>query len=471
MKFVRLQALSLFICLVFVSPGETQDPSSRGEGREQSAQFRVDVNLVTIRFSAKDRGGRFVNDLSEDDFTVYEGDARQKVAFFRRPSRDMEARPVILSFLIDVSGSTVATRTEEVAAAENFLKNVAGGTEIGVFGFADTLYRFQDFSTDAGRVRKGFERARKAMGRTSLYASLAELLELLGRRPAEKRRVVVIISDGEDPDISRAESVMGLAARLNVTIYTIWVPSAGAVFASAMEPSARASADEQRAVFASLAERSGGRSFESRESIVDGEGTLAEINAELFGSLYTLGYYTADPTADRRSRRIRVATHGDFQVQGIFANLPERLRTKKQFVSALFNNSELTALPPDLSGRFQEIGAELNVLPMKPDAGLQGLPFRIQVSPFSLAGFAERSVRTHLGIIGVLLDVNGEEVSRVRDFLEVNLSKGDIARGRSIVYNSKVVAPPGQYDLRLAVLDLTNWRMTAFEDRVFVQSK
>ena len=54
--------------------------------------------------------------------------------------------------------------------------------------------------------------------------------------------------------------------------------------------------------------------------------------------------------------------------------------------------------------------------------------------------------------------------------MEVNLSRADIERGRTIVYNSKIVAPPGQYDLRLAVVDLSTWRMKAFESRVSVRS-
>ncbi|MBI4456446.1 MAG: VWA domain-containing protein [Acidobacteria bacterium] len=462
----------LILCL-FLSWAMAQDVPPRGTPQNQrdNAQFRVDVNLVTIRFSVKDRTGNFVNTLRERDFNVFEGGVKQEIAFFQPPTKSATSHPLTLTFLIDVSGSTFATRAEEIAAAENFLQNVPLGTETAVYGFAEKLYRFQNFTSKIDQVREGFERAHKAMGRTSLYASLAEVVEMLGRRRDGKRRVVVIASDGEDPETSRADSVIRLAIQNNVTIFSIWVPSARAVLVNETEPSVRATIDFQHKVFATLAERTGGRSFESFESIVDFEGTLAEINAALFGSLYSTGYYTNDPYADRESRRIEVSTNGDqYRVQGVFANLPERLRAKKQFVSALFNNSALVSLPENLHARFHEIGAALDLLPMKPSAELGGLPFRIQVSPFSLAGFAEKRIRTHLGIVGVLLNSRGEEVGRVRDFLEVNLSKADIEKGRSIVYNSKVVAPPGQYDLRLAVLDLSNWRMTAFQNRVSVKS-
>ncbi|HEY3128394.1 MAG TPA: VWA domain-containing protein [Acidobacteriota bacterium] len=476
MKFFGFLILALSLNAypaVAQQPGSQDKPHPAVQDKPQNPkpppQFRVDVNFVSIRFSVRDGAGSFVNTLNEKDFTVFEDGIKQKIAYFQPPSRTAINRPVTLTFLLDVSGSTFATRTEEIVAAENFLRNVPLGTETGVYGFAEKLYRFQEFTSDSNQVAKGFERARKPMGRTNLYTSLGEVIQLLNRRQDGKRRVVVIISDGEDPDVGRAESVIRLAMQSNVTVYTIWVPSARAVLINEMEPATRIPIDQQHSTFASLAERSGGRSFESFESIIDFEGTLAEINAELFGSLYMLGYYTSDPNADRLSRRIEVSSsHPDFHVQGVFANLPERLRAKKQFVAALFNNSGLTSVPEDLHMKFHEIGAELDVLPLKPTPDGKGLPFRIQVYPVSLAGFTDRSIRTHLGIVGVLMNSKGEEVSRIRDFLEVNLTKTDIQMGRSIVYNSKVVAPPGQYQFRLAVLDLNNWRMTAFENQVAV---
>ena len=466
----RTLALVIWLFIGGLVFAQERAPGGRAEGQDRSSQFRVDVNLVTVRFSVKNRAGQFVTGLAENEISIFEGGVRQELAFFQPPARREAAPPVTLVFLLDVSGSTFGSRTEEIVAADNFLKNVPAGTEAAVYGFSEKLQRFQDFTTNLGQVRKGFERARRVMGRTSLYASMADVLEILGRRNDGRRHVVVVISDGEDPDTERADSVIRLALQHEVTVFTIWVPSARTVLVSEADASIKEAGDRQHAVYATLSNRTGGRSFESFDSIIDFEGTLAEINAELFGSLYSAGYYTANPYTARELRKIEVsASNANYQVQGVFASLPERLRAKREFVSALFNNTGLAALPKNWHAQFREIGAELDVLPMKPNAELEGFPFRIQVSPFSLAGF-EQPLRTHLGILGVLVDSRGEEISRIRDFLEVNLSRADIARGRSIVYNSKVVAPPGQYALWLAVLDLSTWRMTAFENEVLVRS-
>lgn len=434
------------------------------------SQFRVDVNLVTVRFSVRDASGGFANGLKQEDVAIVENGVRQRMAFFQPPAARSPAAPVKLVFMLDVSGSTFGTRTEEIVAAESFLRNVPAGTEAAVYGFSEKLHRFQDFTSRPDRLRKGFERARQAKGRTSLYASAAEMLQVLGRSTDGKRKVVVIISDGEDPDTTRVEEVIRLALQKEVTLFTVWIPSARSTLDADAAALVKEETERQHSLFASLAERTSGRSFQSFDSIVDFGGTLADINAELFGSLYTAAYYTVDPYADHDARRIEVIVlPPGLQVMGVYANLPERLRSKKELVAALFNNTRLHNLPTQWQRQFREIGAELDLLPLKPSAEIDGLPFRIQVSPFSLAGFNGKALRTQLGILGILVDSRGEEVTRIRDFLAVDLSKADLQRGRAIVYNSKLVAPPGRYDLWLAVLDLSTWRMTAFDNEVLVK--
>lgn len=454
------------------SPPHQSPQPQQPEKPQEPPQFRVDVNLVTVRFSVKDGEGRFVNALRQSDFTLYEEGVKQAITFFEPPGKGGANIPVALTFLLDVSGSTYGTRAEEIAAAESFLRNVPLGTEVAVYGFSDKLARFQDFTANPAQLSRGFQQAHKDIsGRSNLYASLSELSRNLGKRRDGKRRIVVIISDGEDPDVKSADPALKTALQNNVTIFTVWVPSVQSVPAEETPSPLKDELDRQHAAYSSLAERSGGRSFESFESIIDFEGTLAEINASLFGSLYTLGFITSDPYAERLARNIQVVTNRpDYQVQGVFANLPERLRTKKHFVSALFKNSRLSSLPLDLHTTFHEIGGELDLLPMKSSGALQGLPFRLLVSPYSLAGFSLKQVRTQLGIIGVLVDSHGKEISRVRDFIDVNLSRTDIQAGRMIVYNGKVLAPPGEYMLRVALVDLSNWRMTAFENKVSVGS-
>jgi len=106
------------------------------------------------------------------------------------------------------------------------------------------------------------------------------------------------------------------------------------------------------------------------------------------------------------------------------------------------------------------------VLPSEREGGQTGLPFRIKISPYTLRGNRKEGVRTQFGIIGLLLDRQGREVVRLREFFRASLSPKEIEVGRAIMYTNKLMAPPGRYDLRLAVLELASWRVTAFRQNV-----
>jgi hypothetical protein len=121
--------------------------------------------------------------------------------------------------------------------------------------------------------------------------------------------------------------------------------------------------------------------------------------------------------------------------------------------------------------RFEEIGAELDILPSRVEGGQLGLPFRIKISPFTVRGSRKEGVRTQFGVIGVLLNTQGQEVVRLREFFRASLTPKEIEVGRAIMYTNKLFAPPGTYDLRLAVLELGTWRVTAFSGQVRIRAE
>jgi hypothetical protein len=279
-----------------------------------------------------------------------------------------------------------------------------------------------------------------------------------------------------DKAIERSAQVVAVASSSNVRIYTILVPSASQLYiGTAVEANDEASASngapakhpEQEQAFARLSMGTGGKHFAGYETILDFDNTLALINDDVYGNLYELAYYTEDPYLDRRQRQIRVELdRSDLKVSALFQNVPERLSAKKKFIAALFDNEALSQLPADLKSSLQEIGAELDVLPTRREGGQIGLPFRIKISPYSLRLSEKEGLRTQFGVIGTLLDRRGREVVRLREFFRATLSAKELREGRGIIYTNKLFAPAGAYQLRLAVLELASWRVTAFDESV-----
>ncbi len=444
---------------------QSQDP------RPEDPEFRVDVNLVTIRFSVKDSQSRFVNNLSQQDFRVYEDGLPQEILFFEPPKSTSTHKPGLwLAFLIDVSGSTFATRAEQILAARTFFDNLQEFTRVGVFGFTDKLIDFQDFTTNRELAVKAFADARRHLGQTAIYESLNALMARMRTAGiASGRKVVIVISDAIDEDFQLSAQSIALARRDSVSVYTILVPSAAQLYIrpevingnSGNPPQEALKRDRQRSSFQRLSRQTGGLHFSGFGAILDFDQTLAQITDSVFGNLYTLAYSTEDLTRRKEERDIRVSiVPAGLQASALFSSLPEHLNAKKKFIAALFGDAaNFSELQMDLD--YREIGASIDLL--RPSGGgASGQSFRLKINPLTLSG-DRHGVRTQLGIVGQLLDREGNEVVRLREVLRVNMPARDVLQGDGIIYNNKIMAPEGVYNFRLAILEISTWKMTAFE--------
>ena len=187
---------------------------------------------------------------------------------------------------------------------------------------------------------------------------------------------------------------MALANRANAIIYTILVPSsaqlyiggagrAGAAPDTGSSPNSERVAQES--AFSRLSLETGGKHFSGFEAILDFEDVMAQINDDVFGNLYSIGYYTDDPFRDKSERNIQIRIHHlGATIPAQFENQPERLAAKKNLIAALFDDQAVSRLPENLQTTFREIGAELDLLKSRRQGGRLGVPFRIKISPYRL---------------------------------------------------------------------------------------
>jgi VWFA-related protein len=466
----RIRLTALFLALL----------TSALQGQEADVApdpIRVDVNLLTLRFVVRDASGAFVNSLSQDDFRVLENGADKDIVFFTPPrNQDARVRRLWLGFLLDVSGSTFATRAEEIMAAQTFLDNITDATQTGVFGFTDVLIPFQKFTSNRGLALKAFREAHSHLGRTALYDSLTQLMSQMNSSAQEgDDKAIIIVSDGMDDAYKKTSETSTIARQDGIRLYTILVPSAAQIYmksspAETQKASSEEDAEQQRKedAFADLSRRTGGKNFSGFETILNFDDTLAQINDDLFGNLYSIGYYAETLDSPVRNRRINVQTRNvSLEASIPFRKLPRQMEAKKNLIAALFDNSPIEEVPMD--SRFREIGAELDLLSQQRDGGLIGLPFRIKISPFSFVGSNRQGVHTQLGVVGLLINQSGEEIVRLREVFRVSLDARKIRDGQGIVYTNKLMAPPGRYQLKIALLELATWRLTSFHAYVRIR--
>ncbi len=253
--------------------------------------IRADVEVVNILATVRDRKGRYVADLSRQDFDVYEDGVKQNIEYFNYESGE-QAQPLTIVMLIDTSGSVKdKLRFEQQAASEFLQATLRENVDLAaVIQFDSEVNLVQDFTYDFKTLENAILDIR-AGGATMLYDAVFLAVEdLLSGEVG--RKVIVILSDGADTQsVITSDQAIRVAQNEDVLIYGIGVRSPGF--------------DSNFDKIREFANSTGGLFFKSKASLQRLREVFAQINQEIKNQ-YSLGYIPSNPTRDDSFRRISV---------------------------------------------------------------------------------------------------------------------------------------------------------------------
>src|SRR5713101_6043927 len=304
-----------------------QDPAQKSDQTIISV-----VNLVDVLFTVLNRRNKLVPELEKGDFKIWDEKAPQEIRYFSRQT-DL---PLRIGMLLDTSNSIRDRIKFEQDASINFLFSVLrrNKDEAFVMTFDDEPQIVQAFTGDAGALRDQITRT-KAGGGTAIYDAIYEacVKELShpprppGDQPDVVRRVMILISDGEDnlSNHTRTEAIE-MAQRTSVVIYTISTSIQWVSLTQNNEPSK--SGDRKYhltdgdKILQELAEETGGRSFFPYH-VDDLDQSFQDIGDELRNQ-YSIAYLPTNYVLDGRYHKIRIEVpdHKGYQVRarrGYFA--------------------------------------------------------------------------------------------------------------------------------------------------------
>jgi VWFA-related protein len=268
----------------------------------QNRGTQIDVNVVSVPLSVSvaDNKGKTITNLKKEDFKVYEDDQLQSIRTFSRET-DL---PLSIVLLVDASGSVVDKVKFEQAAATDFffntIKRKKDRAAVVSFDSVPTLLSddtADGFNDEPERLAEAVKRIHAAGG-SSVYDAIYRSVEkLLALEQGERRKLIVLISDGDDNSsrYSLTES-LDLSQRHDVTIYAI----------STNKTSETKSADKNRGddVIKKLVEETGGKAYFPLK-LDDLASDFQKIGDEL-RSQYVLSYTPTNEIADGTYRRVRV---------------------------------------------------------------------------------------------------------------------------------------------------------------------
>lgn len=284
--------------------------------------IKVDVEVVNILCSVRNKRGGLVSDLAKDDFLVSEDGRPQQIKYFARQT-DL---PLTIGLLVDVSRSQERLIRVEKEAAAQFLSAVLRPKDLAfLISFGSDVELMQDLTgstrllraaldelrvrSDVGGIRPGpvptISQPRGTVLYDAVYLAANERL-----RQEVGRKAMVLITDGVDMGSRmKIEQAIEAAQKADAIVYSIYYVDPQAYWRSGSGFGHPSDAALKR-----ISEQTGGRVFE-----VTKRKPLAAIFDELQEEIrnqYALGYTPENPARDGGFQEVEVRTRQkDLKVQ------------------------------------------------------------------------------------------------------------------------------------------------------------
>jgi len=280
---------------------------------ELPPSIKVDVDIVNILASVRNKQNGLVANLNKDDFTLFEDGQKQTIKYFTRET-DL---PLTIGLLVDVSGSQRnLIEIERNAASEFFTSVLRKKDEAFLISFGEEAELLQDYTQSPRLLREGLNRLRVSSGVSGIHPGPvptasqprgtvmydAVYLAAKDKLTTEVgRKVIVLITDGMDQgsrlDIKQA---IEAAQKSDAVIYSIYYYDSSAYGGHGI----MSFGGGGEGYLKRMSEETGGHMFK-----VDRKHTLNVVFKELqdeMRSQYAIGYTPVNDKKDGSFRKVEL---------------------------------------------------------------------------------------------------------------------------------------------------------------------
>lgn len=192
---------------------------------QQDDLIKLGTTLVEVPVVVSDFGGRYIADLGESEFTVYEDGIKQQISYFGSIEE-----PFTVALLLDSSGSTQAQLTVIKQAAQAFVDNMRPQDRVLIIVFNDSVEIVCELTSDKSLMRKAIEKIRPGEFTQVYEAVYTAVWEKL--QDVEGRKALILFTDGIDTassEISEEDTFDALIESEDVIVYPIRFSTRGDV--------------------------------------------------------------------------------------------------------------------------------------------------------------------------------------------------------------------------------------------------
>jgi VWFA-related protein len=275
------------------SPDVTAPAPATGPLKKDGEGYllHTDVEEVVLNATVLD-GTNLVQNLTKDDFSIYEDGVKQKLISFQHTDL-----PVSMGLVVDNSGSMYKKRPSVNKSALDLVEASNPQDEAFVVNFSDEAFIDSDFTASIPKLRDGLSHI-DSRGGTALYDAVVASADKLVADAKRPKQVLILITDGEDnaSSLDLEQTIHRVQQLSGPVIYSI-----GLLFGDEM---GRAEVRHARRALEMLSQETGGMAFFPK-SIDQIDQIAAEVARDI-RSQYTLGYHSTKPTSEPGFRRVEV---------------------------------------------------------------------------------------------------------------------------------------------------------------------
>src|ERR1039458_596235 len=291
------------------------------EDDQSVATFKLQVNLVDLFPSVKDKNGNLVPHLTKDDCSIQEDKQPQTLKSFGAET----SMPLTLGVLLDASGSQQRVLPLEQDAGSRFLEQVLRKKdEAFLLSFDVNVDLLQDFTNDSRQLSRAMNKAEintaggngaagipgAGGGTVPVYGTpkgtlLYDAIYQTATRKLNQesgRKAMIILTDGDDQGSqTKISEAIGAAQKSNAMIYVILIADTG--FYGGFGYNGYSAAKR-------LADETGGRLINVGNNGKKLEDAFQQIEDEL-RTQYVATYTPANTKLDGTFRHVAVTCRGD----------------------------------------------------------------------------------------------------------------------------------------------------------------
>jgi Ca-activated chloride channel homolog len=179
---------------------------------------KVDTTEVMFPVTVRDANGQLVNNLTRNDFRVFEDNTAQ-------PLSDLALRqvPVDVILMVDASSSVANNIDDFRRAAQGFAAKLAADDRVSLIKFDDRIELLQDWTKSRFQLQRALNRIEPGMYTRFNDALLLASKEQFGSPSLKSRRAVIVLSDGLDngQGTTTLEAALQAMIKAQVTAYVV----------------------------------------------------------------------------------------------------------------------------------------------------------------------------------------------------------------------------------------------------------